>query len=69
MSRTELARRLGLRDPSAVSHWEKGRNEPSLDTLDRIAGIVGAGTLVGFLAARVPRGFAPRVVLPRAGAR
>ncbi len=66
MTRTELARRLGLKDSSAVGHYEKFRSEPSFEMLARMAVILGARTLSRFFAARIPRGWTPRTrVWPR----
>ncbi len=39
LTRVELAKLMGLRDPSAVSHWEKGRFSPSRESLGRLCQI------------------------------
>lgn len=64
-SRGRLARELGV-VASTITHYEKGRNEPSIDRLEKIARLTGAGSLAGFLSARVPRNYKPRPRVARA---
>lgn len=40
MTQRELAEKLGV-DASTVCYWEKGKNNPSVKTLMKIAGILG----------------------------
>ena len=40
LSQRELAQALGV-DPSAVSLWETGKNEPTVHNLRRLADILG----------------------------
>lgn len=48
MSQAELARRIGLRDASAVSHWIRDSWTPEFERLSQIAGVFEM-TLSGLL--------------------
>lgn len=58
MTRAQMARVLS-RPASAITYWESGQYEPSFEQLERYAEVVGAGSLAGFFAARVPHDFVP----------
>lgn len=40
LTQGELAKRLGLKDKSAVAHWEAGDTSPRADLLPRIARVL-----------------------------
>lgn len=50
MTRTELARRLKLRSPSAVTNWITGANNPSAGRLAQVAAALQVADLAGFVA-------------------
>lgn len=43
LSNVDIARRMGC-TPAAVGHWLKGRREPTLDDIERLASILGVGS-------------------------
>lgn len=59
LSRAELAALIG-KSAGSVSHYETGRTEPPLATLERIALATGAGSLAAFFEPRIPRAYLPR---------
>lgn len=45
VGKSNLAEKLGV-DPSAVTHWVKGRNRPSVEQMKKIREL--SGGLIGF---------------------
>jgi transcriptional regulator with XRE-family HTH domain len=70
LSRQDLAQLVGC-SAGTITHYERDRNEPGMARLAKIAQVTGAGTVVGFLSARIPATYVPlpRVLQPGAGAR
>lgn len=54
MTRVELARRLKLRSPSAVTNWITGSNNPSIGRLAQVAAVLGETDIAAFLASAKP---------------